>query len=169
MWDGAEHTGAVNAAPLHDADQRDASNSVVAADDLDATGVATIAQALDRWYTGLGRQFGPLSRPQQRVLRLLGTRTATRVGDLAEQLGVTTAGATRMLDTLEALGYARRFRTPHTDQRQVYVALTPDGERALREADRVFFERVHAGIRILNPAERAMLAHLLQKINEQAE
>src|SRR5689334_15986146 len=72
---------------------------------------ATIASGLDACYSQLGRQFGPLSRPQRRMLRLLNRDRAVRVSDLGEQLGLTTAGTTRMLDKLESLGYATRSRT----------------------------------------------------------
>jgi DNA-binding MarR family transcriptional regulator len=85
-----------------------------------------------------------------------------RVSDLADQLGLTTAGATRMLDTLEAQGYATRARLPLTDQREVYVALTESGDRALTQADTVYFERVSASVQRLSLEERRMLAKLLQ-------
>ena len=39
--------------------------------DRDYAQLTSIAYALDDWYTRLGRQFGPLSRPQRRMLRLL--------------------------------------------------------------------------------------------------
>jgi MarR family transcriptional repressor of emrRAB len=130
--------------------------------------VVTIAQALERWNTYLGRQFGPLSRPQQRVLRLLTDRQVqqemVRVGDLAEPLGVTTAGITRMLDTLEGLGYITRSRTPNTDQRQVYVTLTDAGAQALQVADQVLLGRVQVLIEHLDASERDELAILLRKL-----
>ncbi|HLJ36189.1 MAG TPA: MarR family transcriptional regulator [Ktedonobacteraceae bacterium] len=128
--------------------------------------ITMIASALERWYEQLGRQFGPLSRPQRRMLRLLSMDTKVRVSDLSEQLGVTTAGTTRMLDKLESLGYAARSRMDQYDQRQVYVTLTTDGAAALHEAERVFQERVQTLLNKLNPAERATLAHLLQLLNK---
>src|SRR5579863_5353862 len=109
----------------------------------DTTIIAEIAHALDDWYSELGRQYGPLSRPQRRMLRLVAAGPSLRVGDLAEGLGLTTAGATRMLDTLESLGYATRARgAQNTDQRQVYVSLTAEGAEALRAADAVYVARV---------------------------
>jgi len=126
---------------------------------------AAIASAIDRWYDRLGRQFGPLSRPQRRMLRLLSADTMVRVSDLSEQLGVTTAGTTRMLDKLESLGYAARSRMDQYDQRQVYVTLTPAGAVALREAEDIFLERVQTLLNKLSPAEQATLAHLLQSLS----
>lgn len=122
---------------------------------------AVIAHALDSLYYQLGRQFGPLSRPQRRMLRLLSEERMVRVGDLGEQLGLTTAGTTRMLDKLESLGYATRLRLDQHDQRQVYVMLAPAGASALREADGVFLERMGVLLERLSPAERSTLAHLL--------
>ena len=127
---------------------------------------AAIASAIDSWYDQLGRQFGPLSRPQRRMLLLLSTDTMVRVSDLSEQLGVTTAGTTRMLDKLESLGYAARSRMDQYDQRQVYVTLTPEGAVALREAEDIFLERVQSILNKLSPTERATLAHLLQSLSE---
>src|SRR5437867_1648250 len=125
---------------------------------------STIARGLERWYALLGRQFGPLSRPQRRVLTAVAGGDEVRVGDVADRVGMTTAGATRMIDTLEALGYVRRFRLPTADQRQVYVALTPEGAHALEQADRIFLERVQATVGELSADERATLARLLEAI-----
>ena len=136
-------------------------------DDSSAPEIAAIAQALDHCYTLLGRQFGPLSRPQRRMLRLLSVVAPVRVRDLGEQLGLTTAGTTRMLDRLEALGYVVRSRAAHSDQRQVYVTLSRAGEQALREADAVFLERVRLMLSGLSATERVALVYLLQKLNEQ--
>ncbi|HEY6285489.1 MAG TPA: MarR family transcriptional regulator [Ktedonobacteraceae bacterium] len=128
--------------------------------------MVSIAYALDEWYTRLGRQFGPLSRPQRRMLRLLKVDSQVRVGDLSIQLGLTTAGTTRMLDKLEAMGYAKRSRTDQRDQRQVYVSLTLPGAIALRDAEGVFLERMQGLLRNLSPAERATLAQLLRALSE---
>ena len=128
-----------------------------------------IARDLDRWWNSLGREFGPLSRPQRRVLRTLADREAagqaTRVGDLATLLRLTTAGATRMLDTLEGLGYVRRYRASGADQRQVYIALAPPGVAALAEADRAFYQQVRASLAALGESERRTLADLLARLD----
>jgi DNA-binding MarR family transcriptional regulator len=128
--------------------------------------IATIAQALDEWETLLGRLFGPLSRPQRRMMRLLSREQAVRVGDLAEKLGLTTAGATRMLDKLEALHYAARARDQRNDQRQVYVTLTETGQQALLEANAAFLARVQTTLAVLNPTERATLTQLLYTMQQ---
>ncbi len=131
---------------------------------IGSSSLDTIAHYLDDWYDSLGRQFGPLSRPQRRMLRRLGGERRPRISDLADELGITAAGATRMIDKLEALGLARRHRTPDTDQREVRVELTPQGLQALRRADEVFFERVRASVSHLDEGDVAELERLLARI-----
>ncbi len=141
-------------------------------DEVSLAGVAdeafVIAQALDRWTGRIGREFGPLSRRQRRTLRTLHdlgkARAQVRVSDLAGDLGITSAGATRMLNKLEELGYVARVREPEGDQREVAVSLTLSGTRALDEADNVYFERVREALQRLDPEEQQMLAHLLGKL-----
>ena len=131
----------------------------------DAAVYTSIAHGLDLWYARLGRQFGPLSRPQRRMLAAVASAaSAIRVGDLAAELGLSMPGTTRMIDSLEALGYLRRTRAVGADQRQVHVALTPEGRSALSDADRVFAERVKVTLTQLDRADRAMLAQLLTRL-----
>jgi DNA-binding MarR family transcriptional regulator len=128
-----------------------------------------VARALDAWYTRLGRQYGPLSRPQRRMLQLVAARERVRVGDLAERLGLTTAGATRMVDRLEELGYVARRREPGGDQREVHVAATAAGARTLAEAGTLYRARVAATLEALTPAEREQLAALLAHVAGETE
>jgi DNA-binding MarR family transcriptional regulator len=128
----------------------------------------TIAHTLDELHTLLGRQFGPLSRPQRRMLLLLDEKKTIRVGEIADILGLTTAGTTRMLDKLESLGYAHRTRDTQNDQRQVYVTLTSSGRQALVAADSVFLDRVQTILLALDEGERTDLARLMRTISEHA-
>lgn len=136
------------------------------------TSTATIARGLDLWINRLGRQFGPLSRPQRRALRTLHDLSATkgqvRVSDLAEALGVTSAGATRMLNKLEELGYVGRSRESDGDQREVAVALSAAGKQALEAANAVYFSRVGDELRRLDESERETLARLLARLTASA-
>jgi len=137
----------------------------------DANAVA-IARALERWVSELGRQFGPLSRRQRHTLRALTELSrnggSVRAGDLAEFLGITSAGATRMLNRLEDDGYISRFRDPDADQREVYIAPTSAGAEALHAANEVYFERVERYLDRLDDGEREALARLLGKLTAAA-
>ena len=132
-------------------------------ENMEPNDVAEIAAMLDAWHASLGRQFGPLSRPQRRMMRLLNGGVSLRVGELADQLGLTTAGTTRMLDKLGS--YVVRSRASGSDQRQVFVTLSPVGEQALRAADAIFLERVQFSLSGLTETERAMLVQLLRKLH----
>ena len=123
-----------------------------------------IAAALDRWNNLLGRQHGPLSRPQRRALQLLAGQPSLRVSELTLGLGQSTAGATRMVNMLESLGYARRSRVSTGDRRQVNVSLTPEGRAALEASDRAFVAKVAASLRGLSQVEAEHLAALLRNL-----
>lgn len=53
--------------------------------------------------------------------------------DLADKLGVTNSGITRLVAPLEKLGIVRREESEH-DGRVVYVTLAPGGKRLFSEA-----------------------------------
>lgn len=53
--------------------------------------------------------------------------------DLADQLGVTASGITRLVAPLEKLGIVKREESEH-DGRVVYVVLAPGGKRLFSEA-----------------------------------
>jgi DNA-binding MarR family transcriptional regulator len=89
-----------------------------------------------------------------------GRRTPT---DLAADLGTDTAGMTRLLDRVEALGLARRVRHP-ADRRSVTVELT-DAGRALVPRVAPVFGRVTARLFAgFSGAEIAITADLLQRL-----
>ena len=97
-------------------------------------------------------------------MALLAERPETRIGGLTARLGQTTVGTTRVIDALEAQGYARRLRLPDADGCQVHVALTPDGASALWHADRAFLDQVASSLVSLSADERSTLARLLQTV-----
>ena len=53
-----------------------------------------------------------------------------RMTDLAEQVGLTTSGTTRLVDRVEAMGLAAREACP-TDRRSFEVVLKPKGRKLL--------------------------------------
>lgn len=77
---------------------------------------------------------GPeLSVPQFRVLVHACLRPGATLRQLAEPLGVSTATASRMVETLVLRGLLER-NPGEADRRQVAIALTPAGQRVLDEA-----------------------------------
>jgi DNA-binding MarR family transcriptional regulator len=57
--------------------------------------------------------------------------------DLADRLGVTRGGLTRIVDRLVDRGWIERDR-PEDNRREVYANLTPAGQRAVRRARAVY-------------------------------
>src|SRR5690606_31143065 len=72
------------------------------------------------------------------VLRRLGDAEGgpMRRVDLAQAVGLTPSGITRLLDGLEAAGLVRK-EACSTDARVTYAAITPEGRTALSEAAEV--------------------------------
>jgi DNA-binding MarR family transcriptional regulator len=60
------------------------------------------------------------------ALKLLNDGTAENAGDLARELGLTSGGATKRIDALEARGWVERGRSAD-DRRQVFLSVTPEG------------------------------------------
>jgi MarR family transcriptional regulator, organic hydroperoxide resistance regulator len=60
-----------------------------------------------------------------------------RVYDIAAELAITTGGASKLVDRIEASGYCRRRPNP-ADRRSSLVELTPEGRRLLTKATAAF-------------------------------
>ena len=89
-------------------------------------------------------------------------------GKLAEQLGISPASLTRVLDRLEARGLLRRTPDPH-DRRNRIVALTPEGRVLVvrcRDGIRAMEDELLAG---LAPDERDALRRLLTRAAEELD
>ena len=68
-----------------------------------------------------------------------------RVYDIANELGITTGGASKLVDRIEASGYCRRLPNP-ADRRSSLLELTPEGRRMLAEAGVAFDEELQRWI-----------------------
>jgi DNA-binding MarR family transcriptional regulator len=69
-----------------------------------------------------------LTYPQYLVLNVLWREDAQTVGGIAQRLALEPSTLTPLLKRMEAAGLVRRTRNPE-DERQVIVALTPEGDR----------------------------------------
>jgi MarR family transcriptional regulator, organic hydroperoxide resistance regulator len=65
-----------------------------------------------------------------------------RVYDIATELKITTGGASKLVDRIEASGYCRRRPNPD-DRRSSLLELTPEGRRLFAEAGAVFDEELN--------------------------
>jgi MarR family transcriptional regulator, organic hydroperoxide resistance regulator len=65
-----------------------------------------------------------------------------RVYDIANELGITTGGTSKLVDRIEANGYCRRLPNPD-DRRSSLLELTPAGRRLFAEAGAAFDDELH--------------------------
>ena len=123
-------------------------------------------EALDRALPRLGRRLkdalraGPLTLPQLLVLQEIGDQA--RPGALSRRCCISTSGVTAALDALEKAGYCLRDHSAR-DRREVLVRLTPEGQAALAEAQRLAV----AGMRApLHDWDDARLGRLLATLHD---
>jgi MarR family transcriptional regulator, organic hydroperoxide resistance regulator len=79
------------------------------------------------------------------VLRVLGQGAPCRVNDIADELGITWGGTSKIVDRLEAAGLCRRRSNP-SDRRSSLIDLTPAGTRLLAKAKRTVEAELQARI-----------------------
>jgi DNA-binding MarR family transcriptional regulator len=115
-----------------------------------------------RGATGAGAGH-PLTLSQYGLLQPLTDRREARIGELAEEAGITASTATRILDALERRGIVSRVRAP-TDRRAVAVTLTAEGRRILRGQDEWMQARQRAFYASLEQSEREIAPDLLIKL-----
>ncbi|WP_069163209.1 MarR family winged helix-turn-helix transcriptional regulator [Nocardia altamirensis] len=71
--------------------------------------------------------------PWFEMLRIAGRPGGARVRDIAEALTITEGGASKIVDRVQAAGYAQRQRDP-ADGRSSRITVTDKGERMLHAA-----------------------------------
>jgi DNA-binding MarR family transcriptional regulator len=82
---------------------------------------------------------------------------------LADDLGISNAGMTGRLDTLERAGWIQRRADPH-DRRRVHIEATKAGSRIWRQAMRLRGRAETELLAVLTPDRRATLAGLLKEL-----
>src|SRR6266404_9340331 len=95
--------------------------------------VYSTAHAFNRFYKPLLDRLG-LTYPQYLVMMVLWERDGVPVKDIGERLFLDSGTLTPLLKRLEAANLVKRTRSTE-DERQVLIALTPQGQ-ALREKAR---------------------------------
>jgi DNA-binding MarR family transcriptional regulator len=106
-----------------------------------------------------------LTTPQAIALSTVARHGPLRMTELAAELRVTVATASRTVDSLVSLGYASRERDPE-DSRAVRVSATATGRRHLEERRERFRRRLDSLLRELSAAERRQLADAVEKLAE---
>jgi DNA-binding MarR family transcriptional regulator len=114
------------------------------------------AELARQGYADIHRSFGYVARTL--------SESALTLRDLAARLGITSQGALKIVDEMEATGYVVRRADPH-DARAKRLYLSKRGDAALAAARR-FHRRFEAGLRARIGAKavdaaRAMLGEIV--------
>jgi MarR family transcriptional regulator, 2-MHQ and catechol-resistance regulon repressor len=99
------------------------------------------------------------------VLRRLGDQEDEQLtmGELAQQVGLTTGGVTRLVDRMVAGGHVERIASA-TDRRVLFAALTDKGKATLSEASEVHAADVRAVFEGFSDRELAVFGRLLDRL-----
>lgn len=85
------------------------------------------------------------------------------LNELSGLIHTSNASVTSMVKALESDGFLRRSAHPE-DRRSVLVRLTAKGRKIVEAAMPLHFRDMQAGLRVLSPREREVLAGLLLKL-----
>jgi DNA-binding MarR family transcriptional regulator len=91
----------------------------------------------------------PLSRFEP--MQVIAEHDGCRIYDIVEALSITTGGASKIVDAIEASGYSRRRPNPN-DRRSSVIELTPAGRRVLARATKTFEAELEQRIGAALPA-----------------
>ena len=103
------------------------------------------------------------SKQELNAIDMLGVQGSSRMGDIAEHLGVVQSAVTQLVDRLEKRGVAERVRGTN-DRRVWLVALTKKGDSVYHDLD-TFYSMISK--RMLEPLaenERTQLVSLLSRV-----
>jgi DNA-binding MarR family transcriptional regulator len=129
----------------------------------DSLGYA-IKLAQVRTYEVLYKSLGPdaISPARMTALSIVATTSGISQSALADRLRITRPSVVKVVDTLESLGLIER--QPGSDRRSYALALTPRGQKELREIQVRLRGYEEAITKRMTSAERTQLMALLAKV-----
>ncbi|WP_158899706.1 MarR family winged helix-turn-helix transcriptional regulator [Burkholderia sp. L27(2015)] len=109
-----------------------------------------------------------LSITQWTALKLIRDGLVTTAGELARSLGIATGATTRLIDSLEEIGYIKRD-LGSSDRRVVRLVLTKSGEAKHAERVPVMVASWNEILADFKKQEAEQLIHLLTKLHDSME
>jgi DNA-binding MarR family transcriptional regulator len=109
-----------------------------------------------------------LTLVQWTALKLIRDGTAATAGELARSMGIATGATTRLIDSLEVIGYVKRDLSS-TDRRVVRLVLTKSGEAKHAERVPVMVASWNEILADFKKQEVDQLIHLLAKLHDSME
>lgn len=135
-------------------------------DQLDA--FTQIVRRLGMLYTRIAAQqsaaHNTLSKSEWLTIGVLGVQGPSRMGAIAEYLGVGQSAVTPTIDRLEAEGLVQRRRSEQ-DRRVWLVELTDGGDELLVAENAIYQQMAAEMLAPLTPDEQATLVRLLTKVS----
>ena len=135
-----------------------------------ATSSVVIWEKLSKAYDKMRRvqskqMYGQnLTAPQFGVMEVLNRLGPVPLKKVSEELMVTGANITCVVDNLEKEGFVKRVPSKE-DRRVILAELTPPGKEKLDQIMPEYIENMSAVTSVLNDIEQKELAKLLDKIN----
>lgn len=124
--------------------------------------IRRIIRASDLHSSQIRRDSG-LTSPQLLLLRAIRDFPSATLGQLAEQISLSQATATTILDRLEKMGLATRYRS-EIDRRKAHVKLTEVGEHMLQHAPHPIQDQFIEQFEELKPFEQSAILSSLQRV-----
>ncbi|MCG8413135.1 MAG: MarR family transcriptional regulator [Pseudomonadales bacterium] len=126
--------------------------------------IRKIIRASDLHSSHIRRTSG-LTSPQLMLLRAIRDFPSATLGQLAEQISLSQATATTILNRLETMDLAARYRS-EVDRRKSHVQLTEMGESVLRSAPHPMQAKFISEFETLKPFEQTAILSTLQHVAE---
>ena len=108
-----------------------------------------------------GECCGDLSQPEYRALCLASERPKYTMQQIANELGFTKGGATRVVNRLEKKGYIKRQRSPE-DGRVCCVQVTSQGSMLVKSVSRDNEARLDRIMSKIDPGMRVVISTALR-------
>ena len=111
------------------------------------------------------RQESGLTVPQVVLLQAIRVLGEVSGRQLAEEVSLSQATVSTILDRLEVRGYVKRYRSPH-DRRVVHVKLTRLGQKTLERAPPLLHVRFIEALERLPEGQRTTILDSLERVAE---
>lgn len=126
------------------------------------TSLRRVIRATDLHSKRLAKETG-LTAPQILLLQAIRRLEGAAIGELANEVSLSQATVTTILDRLEKRGHIERERST-VDKRKVHVHLTEKGGEVLRDAPTPLQEHFARQFNDLHEWEQTMLITALQRV-----
>jgi DNA-binding MarR family transcriptional regulator len=121
-----------------------------------------VIRAIDMRSRQLSKEVG-LTGPQLLILQKVGKQSGVMVREIADDINLSSATVTNILDRMEAKKLIERIRSTE-DKRKVGVFITDEGKQALSTAPMPLQEHFTARFNGLEEWEQSQMVSTLQRI-----